>query len=323
MEIPASAGKTGRFTIGGSGVKSDIAMVDLGRSSLHDLRQTPTATAVGLATMRLSSLFARGDPAALHRPQRLRNHLLVLVTAGHAAFTVDFTTYLCRPSSLIWARPGQVIRFPHTESDATLIQFDPTFPASQLGPPPPPLEEVTGTYWQPTGEDEDAIVDAVSQLETDHARLRQGEDIPVDLLRHELAALLLRIAPLPPGDHHNSGRSRSSDGRVFQRFRREIEARFAATRQVEDYAATLGCSVRTLTRASLAATGRTAKQLIDDRVALEAKRLLAHSDLPVSAVAGRLGFTEPTNFGRFFVRTCGRSPCQFRGEHRDPSPVEP
>jgi AraC-like DNA-binding protein len=322
LEIAARRAEIKAFAAPFDRVKSVIAMVDLGRTSFPDLRPTPTATAVGLATMRLSSLFARGDPEALHRPQRLRNHLLVLVTAGHAAFTVDFTTYVCRPSSLIWVRPGQVIRFPRTEADATLVQFDPSFPASPMGPPPP-LEEVTGTYWQPTGEDEDAIVDAVSQLETDHARLRHGEDIPVDLLRHELAALLLRIAPLPPGDRPAPpSRSPAADGRVFQRFRREIEARFAATRQVEDYAATLGCSVRTLTRASLAATGRTAKQLIDDRVALEAKRLLAHSDLPVSAVAGRLGFTEPTNFGRFFVRTCGLSPGQFRAEHRDPSPAE-
>ena len=74
--------------------------------------------------------------------------------------------------------------------------------------------------------------------------------------------------------------------------------------------------MRTLTRASLSATGRTAKQLVDERVALEAKRLLAESDLPVAEVGARLGFNEPTNFGRFFTRTVGSSPGQFRAESR-------
>jgi AraC-like DNA-binding protein len=108
----------------------------------------------------------------------------------------------------------------------------------------------------------------------------------------------------------------AADSEVLLRFRHAVDERFARTRQVEEYARTLGCSVRTLTRASLSATGRTAKQLVDDRVALEAKRLLAESDLAVAEVGARLGFSEATNFGRFFARTVGSSPGQFRAESR-------
>ena len=150
-------------------------------------------------------------------------------------------------------------------------------------------------------------------MEIDYARIVAGERIPHGVLRHHLAALLLRVSQLDPeGGPTQSG----LDSEILARFRAEIEASFAHTRQVEAYAATLGCSVRTLTRASLAATGRSAKQLVDDRVALEAKRLLAESDLPVAEIGARLGFTEPTNFGRFFGRTVGSSPGQFRAESR-------
>jgi AraC-like DNA-binding protein len=72
--------------------------------------------------------------------------------------------------------------------------------------------------------------------------------------------------------------------------------------------------VRTLTRACLAVTGRTAKQVVDDRVALEARRLLACTALSVAEVGRHLGFPEPTNFGRFFHREVGMSPGQFRTE---------
>jgi len=51
-----------------------------------------------------------------------------------------------------------------------------------------------------------------------------------------------------------------------------------------------------------------------DRVALEARRLLACTPLSVAEVGRHLGFPEPTNFGRFFHREVGRSPGQFRSE---------
>jgi AraC-like DNA-binding protein len=81
---------------------------------------------------------------------------------------------------------------------------------------------------------------------------------------------------------------------------------------VLDYAKRLGYSESTLSRACVAATGYTAKQAIDLRVALEARRMLVHSDATVAQIGHRLGFSEPTNFVKFFRRTCGVTPLDFR-----------
>jgi AraC-like DNA-binding protein len=124
-----------------------------------------------------------------------------------------------------------------------------------------------------------------------------------------------------PAYHPNGGEPRPAD--TFLRFRRAVERSYVATRRVEDYAARLGCSVRTLTRASLAATGRSAKQVIDDRAALEARRLLACTELPIAEIGQRLGFPEPTNFGRFFHREVGCSPGAFRARALRPDPPVP
>jgi AraC-like DNA-binding protein len=61
-------------------------------------------------------------------------------------------------------------------------------------------------------------------------------------------------------------------------------------------------------RACFAATGKTAKALVDQRVALEGARLLAHAKISVNEISHRLGFTETTNFVRFFVRMVGSTP---------------
>jgi AraC-like DNA-binding protein len=74
----------------------------------------------------------------------------------------------------------------------------------------------------------------------------------------------------------------------------------------------LGCSEKSLMRAVREAAGVSAKRYVSQRVALEAKRLLAHTSLPVATIADRLGFDEPTNFVKFFRREAGAVPGAFR-----------
>ncbi len=264
----------------------------------------PSWAGVGTCTLAGTSLAAA--PAV---PHRLGCHLLALTTAGHGTAEVDFQRRPVRPGTLLWIRPGQALRFDGgTGLDAALVTWEPgLLSADQVAGVP--VDDPSGpSRWQLAGEDEDAVISEVSQLAVDCGRHSSGA-VAAALLRHQLAVLLLRVALLPaddPADHN------TPEGRTFTRFRRALEESHRATRRVEDYAEMLGCSVRTLTRASLAVTGRTAKQVVDDRVALEARRLLACTDLSVAEIGRRLGFGEPTNFGRFFHREAGLSPGAFR-----------
>ena len=81
---------------------------------------------------------------------------------------------------------------------------------------------------------------------------------------------------------------------------------------VTEYAARLGYSPRTLNRLARAHTGRSAKQLIDERVVLEAKRLLSHGGASVADIAQGLGFDDPSNFSAYFLRHTGLRPGGFR-----------
>lgn len=243
----------------------------------------------------------------------LESHALVLTTTGPMHADVDFTAHLAGPGTLLWARPGQAVHFetgsppPRT---ATVV-----FRPGLFGP-----EELPGLFPDdPDGPARTPLVlpdPEIFRAAFDHiAADSAGPPNPVAaaLLRHQLAALLLRIQLLDDagGDPANVER------RTFERFRRRLEDGYPHSRRVEDYAAELGCSVRTLTRACLSVTGRTAKQVVDDRVALQARRLLAATDLSVAEVGRSLGFGEPTNFGRFFHRETGLSPGHFRGTPPD------
>ena len=230
-------------------------MVGIGQPSIADVSfRNPRHPVVGVHAMRLKELYRRTAGTEQPARHRVPVHLLALLTAGRANFTVDFATYPCRPGGLLWVRPGQFVGFPPPGIDATLVLFEPEFPYAAAAPGlsaiagRPGGARIVGTYWQPTGEDEEAIVDGVSQLEIDYTRIVSGDDIPLDVLRHQLAALLLRVARLEPEGGPGLA---AADSEILVRFRQVIDERFAKTRQVEEYARALGCSVRTLTRASL------------------------------------------------------------------------
>lgn len=246
------------------------------------------------------------------RPVLLDADLLILVTHGHGSAELDFRALPCRPGTLLRARPGQVLRCLGPQLDATVVRWRPeTLRGLDVDP------DAVPAYRQLAGEDEDAVISEVTQLAVDADR-HAGIPAAAALLRHQLAVLLLRLSLLPGADERATPRA---EAETFRRLCREVERGYRHTRRVEDYAAQLGCSVRTLTRACLAVTGRSAKQVIDERVALQASRLLAATDEPIARIGRRLGFPEPTNFGRFFTREVGVSPGAFRAAREQPLPV--
>ena len=98
-----------------------------------------------------------------------------------------------------------------------------------------------------------------------------------------------------------------------------VERDFKTVRRVEDYAELLAYSPRTISRATIEAVGVGPKEFVDRRVLLEAKRLLAHSDLTAAQIGDELGFSDAANFGKFF-RDTGNSPIDFRNGLRDEHP---
>lgn len=52
--------------------------------------------------------------------------------------------------------------------------------------------------------------------------------------------------------------------------------------------------------------------MIDDRVMLEAKRLLAHTQDTIKEIGYTLGYDEPTNFIKYFKKHNGQTPVEFR-----------
>ncbi|MFG2006289.1 helix-turn-helix domain-containing protein [Spirillospora sp. NPDC048911] len=249
---------------------------------------------MGIEVVTLADITGRIPVDTLTSAHRADFHTLILITAGEGHHEIDFVAHPCRPGTLLWVRPGQAHRF-HLPGhlDGKVVLFTADFP-SNLGSAEPRL---TAPSWTPPKPDRTAISATIDQIATE--RSAPTHAMSVALLRHLLATLLLRINRLPTENVH---RADSATAELFCRFQAELERSYAITRSAEHYAARLGYTVKHLTRACVAATGHPAKHLIDARVVLEAKRLLAYTDAPIADIGRRLGFTDPTNFGKFFTR---------------------
>jgi AraC-like DNA-binding protein len=99
-----------------------------------------------------------------------------------------------------------------------------------------------------------------------------------------------------------------------------IERRFAGPLSLRDVAKEVGISAGHLTTRVRERTGRTVLEWITERRLVEARRLLATTDLPVATVAAAVGIPDPGYFARIFRRAHGVSPAAWRGR---PGPAVP
>jgi AraC family transcriptional activator of pobA len=102
------------------------------------------------------------------------------------------------------------------------------------------------------------------------------------------------------------------DLKLLRRFRALIETNYLKHWPVQRYARHLDLSETSLNRLCRTLCGTTAFDLIQQRLALEARRRLVFRAHPVQGIAAELGFKDPAYFSRFFRRHCGMSPAEFR-----------
>ncbi|MFI6208181.1 AraC family transcriptional regulator [Streptomyces sp. NPDC051041] len=253
--------------------------------------------------------------APLGRVHRIDFHVVMLFTGGPVRHMIDFAEHEATAGDLLWIRPGQVHRFSReSEYRGTVLTMQPGFL-------PRATVEAAGLYrydlpplLRPDPAQRAGLEAALAQLRREYedtATLPLG--LHTAVLRHCLTAFLLRLAHLAASSARTAG---GQAGTAFTRFRDAVERGFATNHSVSAYADALGYSRRTLVRAVRAATGETPKSFIDKRVILEAKRLLAHTDLPIGRVGAAVGFPDGANFSKFFHQHTDMTPAAFRAELR-------
>jgi AraC-like DNA-binding protein len=105
----------------------------------------------------------------------------------------------------------------------------------------------------------------------------------------------------------------------IRNFENLIETNYKELKSVKDYAARLNISANYLNVVCKETVGKTAGDIIRDRIILETKRLLLHSTISVCEAAYFLGYDDCSYFIRLFKKNVGLSPEKFRAQSRQPN----
>lgn len=118
-----------------------------------------------------------------------------------------------------------------------------------------------------------------------------------------------RYAVIPKEDfpeYDQSGRQ------IVKNFKKILEEKFLQWHKVSDYAAELNITPDYLNNVLKSAIGKSAKEYIQQRIILEAKRLGVHTSLSSKEISFSLGFDDPSHFSRFYKNIEKESFTAFR-----------
>ena len=99
---------------------------------------------------------------------------------------------------------------------------------------------------------------------------------------------------------------------VIRKFNFLVDIHFKTKRKVSDYAEMLFKSPKTLSNLFSMYNQKTPQQIILERLALEAKRLIHFTDRQNQEIAYELGFNDPAHFSRFFKKMTQKTPSEYR-----------
>lgn len=144
--------------------------------------------------------------------------------------------------------------------------------------------------------------------------LNTKDHIQQDMLIMLLKRLIITITTLARSHFSPDEKNHELRLDIFRKFNLLVENHFREEHALDFYAKKLSKSPKTLSNTFSLYSDKSPLQLIQERIVLEARRLLSYTNKSVKQVTYELGFEDPAYFSNFFKKHVGRSPVDFRNE---------
>ncbi|MBC7451152.1 MAG: helix-turn-helix domain-containing protein [Cytophagales bacterium] len=240
---------------------------------------------------------------------------ILFITQGTGIYTIDLHGYEIKPNTIFFLSPGQIHEITFSEDiNGYIFLFSSAFYLSNktdqyklfefpffysLKYDSPPLYLTNASAIEELG-----ILFRKSIVEMNTSEADSEDAI------HSILDLILiyckRLYPQPEGNSLKKGHI------LIKRFKQLIEEKCTENLNVKAYSELLHVTANHLSETVKEFTGRTPTDFINDRMVLEIKRLLTHTELTVQEVAYQLNFSDQSYFSKYFKKITGMSPGEFR-----------
>ncbi len=245
----------------------------------------------------------------LFEPHRIQFHGLAIYTKGMGKHTVDFKEQVITPGTIIPCLKGQVHQFERKLNvSGFIISFDEGFVTEGLNERN--LFHFLQLYHTPhvhIGEENiHLILPFVNQLKD---LLKSANlNLRKELIQSIFISLILQIKRNSIYQHKVF---QSDRYRHYVQFQNLLEQHYQETHNAGDYANMMKVSYKYLNDICKDLAHKTAKSFIDSWLITEIKRKLTERKFSSQEIAYDLGFSDPSNFVRFFKKYEKITPPQF------------
>lgn len=254
--------------------------------------------------------FAK-DIEHLREPHLHHFYTFILVTGGGGSHAIDFQEHSLLVNRLFLIAPGQVHAWNELKKvSGFVVLFNDSFMALSKGRKMmsawPLFRPNQPVYFDLDGVELAKWVEEFKYIELEKER---NDDYSRDAIFYAISLLLVRATRL---NQKTQGKRTLVAQDFLFTFQELIEENFLILKTPRQYAEKMNVTPNYLNALCKKKSGKSAGELIRQRVLLEAKRLLAHTKLSVSEISFKLGFEDNSYFGRFFKKYLGLTPEQFR-----------
>ena len=248
-------------------------------------------------------------------PHRHSFYQVLFITEGEGSHIIDFETHIVKKGMIYFLAPSQVHEWLFSKNtNGILINFNENLFSSFLANSHYvndfPFFTANGMHSAIDLSDDASLKQIEQVLVNIQSEFASCDECKLDLIKVMLLQVFILVNRKTVYTQNQS--ANKNNYLVLRNFEKLIEQNFKTLRMPKDYAKLLFVTPNHLNALCNQLTGKSAGDIIRNRVLLEAKRLLVNSNQNINEIAWQLSFEDNSYFSKFFKKYESITPDEFR-----------
>lgn len=252
-------------------------------------------------------------------PHRHDFYTVLLIKNACGSHFIDFVDHKMRPKMVHFVGPSQVhqVLVNNDEPHGDILMFSEEFLSKNYISPEfisnlgmfscnagtPPIEFSDETF---------------SKLVTISTEIKEAfhnySPFKFDIIAAQLKLFLIECNKFAIPSQVENTQALHSGKSIIKNFKELLDKNFHNWHKVNEYASSMSISPDYLNNVIKSNIGKTAKEMIFQRIIIEAKRLGLYTNLSTKEIAYQLGYEDPSHFSKLFKKETAQSFSEFRAK---------